>query len=110
MLKKLLAVLAVVALAAPAAAHAQESSWIHVRVDEADGAKVRVNLPATMVDVALEIADEKGLEEDHLHFGPDSEVSLDQMRRLWTGSTSTWTRARLRRCGSRCLPVSPTPC
>lgn len=83
MLKKLLAVLAVVALAAPAAAHAQESSWIHVRVDEADGAKVRVNLPATMVDVALEIADEKGLEEDHLHFGPDSEVSLDQMRRLW---------------------------
>lgn len=83
MTKKLLAVAAAMTLAVPAMAQAQESSWIHVRVDEADGAKVRVNLPATMVDVALEIADEKGFEEEHLHFGPDSEVSLDQMRRLW---------------------------
>lgn len=83
MTKKLLAVIAAMTLAVPAAAQAQDSNWIHVRVDEADGAKVRVNLPATMVDVALEIADEKGFEKEHLHFGPDSEVSLDQMRRLW---------------------------
>ncbi len=83
MTEKLLAVVAAMALAVPAAAQAQDSNWIHVRVDEADGAKVRVNLPATMVDVALEIADEKGLEKEHLQLGPDSEVSLDQMRRLW---------------------------
>lgn len=82
MTKKLLAVAAAATLAVPTLAHAQESNWVHVRVDEADGAKVRVNLPATMIDVALDIAGERGLEED-LRFGPDAEVSLDQMRRLW---------------------------
>ncbi len=82
MTKKLLTVVAAAALAVPATAHAQESSWIHVSVDEADGTTARVNVPASMVDVALDIADERGLEED-LRFGPDAEVSLEQLRSLW---------------------------
>lgn len=82
MTKKLLTVAAAAALAVPAMAHAQESSWIHVSVDEADGATVRVNLPASMVDVALDIADERGLEED-LRLGPEADVSLEELRRLW---------------------------
>lgn len=83
MMRKMLAAVAAMALVVPAtAAHAQEANWIHVRVDEADGAKVRVNLPATMVDVALDIAEDEGLEEE---LDLDSEdVSIAELLRLWS--------------------------
>jgi len=84
MLKKMLMAMAAAALIVPAAAaQAQESNWIHVRVDEADGAKVRVNLPATMVDIALEMADEEALEDGHLDLGSDTDVTVQELRRLW---------------------------
>lgn len=66
--------------AAPAA---DEGEWIHVRVDEADGAQVAVNLPLSLVDVALEIGETEGLDPEELRFGPDDAVSMDQLRRIW---------------------------
>lgn len=58
-------------------------SWIHVRVDEADGAKVNINLPMSLVDVALEIGQKNGFDEDDLRFDPDGDVTIEDLRRMW---------------------------
>lgn len=60
-----------------------EASWIHVRVDEAEGARVRVNLPMSLAEMALEIAGEEALEGEHLQWDSDGDVSLDDIRRMW---------------------------
>lgn len=71
-----------VAHAQPAAEPAGEASWIHVRVDEADGTRVSVNLPLALVEVALESRLGK-------HFDPDKlrldrrDISLEEMRAMW---------------------------
>lgn len=87
MKKTILTAAAMALLAAPAGAlHAQEAqpeSWIHVRVDEADGAKVRVNLPASLVDVALDVAGEEALEDGHLDWDHHGDLTLEELRRLW---------------------------
>lgn len=92
MLKKTTMALAAVLTLAAAAVQAQEArdgapegSWIHVRVAEADGAEVDVNLPLSLIDVALELGEEKGLDADDLRFGPDSDVSMEDLRRMWRG-------------------------
>lgn len=94
MTRKLTTVLAtVLALtAATTALPAQESadaetegSWIHVRVDETDGAKVAINLPMSLVDVALEIGQEEGFDEDDLRLDPEGDVTIEDLRRMWAG-------------------------
>lgn len=87
MTKTILTAAAAAFLAVPAGAlHAQEAqsaSWIHVRVDEADGSKVRVNLPASLVDVALDVAGEEALEDGRLDWDHHGDLSLEEVRRLW---------------------------
>lgn len=91
MTKKLMtaATVAVVTLGA-SPAHAQpapettgETSWVHVRVDEADGARVNVNLPVSLVEVALEVAGKEAFDRDDLRLDPDGDVTLEDLRRLW---------------------------
>lgn len=87
MMKHLLTVAAAGLLVVPAGAvqaqETQEASWVHVRVDEADGAKVRVNLPISLVDVALEAAGEEGLEDGRLRWDEHGDVTVDDLRRMW---------------------------
>lgn len=90
MMKKLSAgfVAVMLASAGAAQAHAQaeadaagEASWIHVRVDEADGAQVSLNLPMSLVDVALDAAGEDAFDEDDLRL--EGDVEIDDLRRMW---------------------------
>lgn len=92
MRKAILTVATAAMLAVPAAAlHAQQAgadqsqadSWIHIRVDEEDGAKVRVNLPASLAAIAGDMAGKQIAEEGDLEFGAEGEVSLDDIRRMW---------------------------
>lgn len=71
-------------LAAPASASADR--WLHVKVDEADGAKVNVNLPLNLIEMAFDM-----IPEDVSH-DLDQEVrvelneagfDLDELRALW---------------------------
>jgi hypothetical protein len=66
-------------------AWAQDASWIHVRVVEDDGAKVSVNLPMSLIEVALEIAEKEAFEGHGIrmggHHGDDFEV--EDIRRMW---------------------------
>ena len=60
-----LAAVAVLLIGSAAAVQAQESSGIHVRVNEAEGAMINVNLPMSLVEVAMEIAQDHIFDEDH---------------------------------------------
>ncbi len=69
-------------LGVASAATAESGLWLHVRVDEADGAKVSVNLPLSMVEKALPM-----IPAEHLHHGrlvlDDWQVSMQELRDLW---------------------------
>ena len=58
--------------------------WIHVHVDEsgAQGAKVRVNLPLSMVEAALAMVNDKDLHGGKVKFN-DEEFTVAQLRDLW---------------------------
>ncbi len=85
MKRKILALAAVASLMAVAGvAQAQEASWIHIRVDETDGAKVNVNLPMSLIEVALDVAGDQMLEGHHgdMRFGRH-DMELADLRRMW---------------------------
>jgi len=70
-------------LAAPALA---QTPWIHVEVDEAseDNTHVNVNLPLSVVQVALEAAPDKIIKDGHLHLDHiDNDIDLQDIRRMW---------------------------
>jgi len=87
MKKSILAGVGVVALVVtPAvAAYAENATpWIHVRVEEpATQSKVSVNLPLSVVQVALEAAPEIIESHGKLHLGEDAHVKIETMRKLW---------------------------
>jgi 2,4-dienoyl-CoA reductase-like NADH-dependent reductase (Old Yellow Enzyme family) len=63
-------------------------AWLHVRVDEhGKSSKVRVNVPMTVVEAALEAAPEtivdKGRIKIDLGHHDDHDLSLADMRRIW---------------------------
>ncbi len=68
---------------APEADAAASGSWIHVSVDEADGKKVRVNLPVSLAEVAAEIAGKEALEAGRIDWESHEDVSLEDIRRMW---------------------------
>lgn len=68
---------------APEADAAASGSWIHVSVDEADGKKVRVNLPVSLAEVAAEIAGKEALEAGRIDWDSHENVSLEDIRRMW---------------------------
>lgn len=87
MQRKFLALAAVLAMVTVGGlAQAQETSWIHIRVDEGDeGAKVNVNLPMSLIEVALEIAEKEAFDGEHGHmrFGRHGNMDVDDVRRMW---------------------------
>jgi hypothetical protein len=62
-----------------------QTPWIHVEVNEgADRAShVKVNLPLSLVEVAMEAAPEKVLERGHLRLDSDDDVDVEDLRRMW---------------------------
>jgi hypothetical protein len=76
------AVLLGLASAAGASAGDGDDLWLHVRVDEVGGAKVRVNLPLRAVESAIEL-----IPEDSLRHGKvvmdDVEMTVDEIRAVW---------------------------
>jgi hypothetical protein len=69
----------------PAAVSAQTgTAWLHVRVEEARKAeKVSVNLPMSVVEVALKAAPEMIEEHGKVNFGEHHGMKLADFRRMW---------------------------
>jgi len=80
-------------LAVGATAHAQDADWIHVRVAEDEGTNVNVNLPMSLISVAMELAQKHAFDGDmdfgdefdgHVRLGGDHDIEIDDLRRMWT--------------------------
>ena len=84
-MRKSLAAAALIATLLWSGAAAAQTSWIHVRVMQDDGAKVNVNLPMSLIEVALDIAGKEIMKEGHhMRFGDHSDVDLEDIRRIWS--------------------------
>lgn len=79
-----LVALLALAIALPGLAAAKDNPWIHIEVIEkgSDEAKINVNLPLSMMEVALDIAEDEIMAEGHLTFD-DSDITLEEMRSIW---------------------------
>jgi hypothetical protein len=98
---------------------ASVQAWLHVRVDEpSKQGKVSVNLPLSVVSVALEAAPETVLRNGHFRMGEgphgDRDLSVADLRRAWaelkkTGDTEFATveddgeKVRIARAGDLVL-------
>ena len=82
--------LAVALLSAGFVQAQEQAPWLHIRVTEEgeSGAKVSVNLPISLLEVALEIAEKEGFTgRGHGHgirVGRHEEVDLEDLRRMWS--------------------------
>lgn len=65
------------------AAIADSDLWLHVKVDEADGAKVMVNLPIGLVEKALPMLPAGDWHDGHIRIDGDVEWSVSELRDLW---------------------------
>lgn len=63
-----------------------QTPWIHVEVNEAgaDESSVKVNLPLSLVKVALEAAPERLIDEGRVRF-VEGDFKVADLRRLWRG-------------------------
>ena len=58
--------------------------WLHVRVDENDGAKVKVNIPVSMVEKAIAMVPDEHFREGRFHLDDCCEhMSTVDLRELW---------------------------
>ena len=80
-----LAVLAVLLMVAGPAAAASDR-WLHVKVDEEDGAKVNLNLPLSLIEMALEMVPEDVTtditDEVRVELN-DAGFNVEDLRNLW---------------------------
>jgi hypothetical protein len=67
------------------AAHAENGTpWIHVRVEEPEkSTKVSVNLPLSVVEVALEAAPDIIESEGKFNIGEDTKLEIEAARKIW---------------------------
>ena len=65
---------------------AQEAAtpWIHVRVEEAKGTKVNVNLPLAVVQAALTLAPERLVEKHQIRLHHGHKLKVSDLRKMWT--------------------------
>ena len=77
--------LAILALVLGAAGTATASDlWLHVRVDEADGAKVKVNLPVSMMEKAISMVPQEHFRNGSIHLDDCcNDISVSELRELW---------------------------
>lgn len=73
---------ALVALLVTPAAWADSDLWLHVRVDEANGAKVSVNLPIGLVEKAIPMIPTEHFQDGHLVIDHDVEDGDDNVK-VW---------------------------
>lgn len=79
MTKKLMVLAATAILMFPAAAlNAQQTNWVHIRVDGDQAEQVRLNLPMSMVSMAFETIREEGLDDI-----ADGDFGLADAREMW---------------------------
>ena len=82
-----IATLLAVCLAINGRLEAQAKPWIHIEVTEegASESKVHVNLPLSVVQVALDVAPEKIVSDGHIHIDHhgNNDLSVEDLRRLW---------------------------
>jgi hypothetical protein len=58
--------------------------WLHVRVDETDGAKVKVNVPISMVEKAIAMVPQEHLRHGRIHLDECcDDLSVVELRELW---------------------------
>ena len=74
--------LAMTLLAVAGTAAAASDLWLHVRVDEAGGAKVRINLPVALLEKAIPMIPMEHMNGHHMHFG-DANFDLADLREMW---------------------------
>jgi len=74
---------ALVALGFSSAVAADSPLWLHLRVDEGDGAKVAVNVPFNLITMALPMIDiDEHIHDQHIELN-DHDISYEEMRALW---------------------------
>ena len=83
----MLALAAAVIIVPTALQAATDSPWIHIEVREDSGSKTKVdlNLPLSLVQVALDVAPEKIISNGHIkidHHG-HHDLSITDLRRMW---------------------------
>ncbi|HEY7699397.1 MAG TPA: hypothetical protein VIE88_13330 [Vicinamibacteria bacterium] len=71
--------------ALPLQALPAQTPWIHVEVDEndTDASHVKVNLPLSVVEIALEAAPDNILEEGRIHVHSEKDLDVEDLRRMW---------------------------
>ncbi len=82
-MKRLLLAALALLVAAPLFA---QTPWIHVEVDETgeDDTRIRVNLPLSVVQVALEAAPDKIISDGELHLRHvDKDLDIESLRKMW---------------------------
>jgi hypothetical protein len=63
-----------------------QTPWIHIEVDEneADTSHVKVNLPLSVVEIALEAAPEKIVDRGKIRIQhTDEDIDVEDLRRMW---------------------------
>jgi hypothetical protein len=63
-----------------------QTPWIHVEVNEggSDNSHVKVNLPLSLIEVAMDAVPEKVLERGHIRIHSDDDVDVEDLRRMWS--------------------------
>ncbi|NKB88225.1 MAG: hypothetical protein GKS06_08400 [Acidobacteria bacterium] len=87
-----LALGAILVLAAGTPALGQTAEWIHIRVTEDEGTNVNVNLPMSLITVAMEIAQQHVSDEamdfgddfdGRISFGRHHDMEVEDLRKMW---------------------------
>jgi len=63
-----------------------QTPWIHIEVDEneAGASHVKVNLPLSVVQIALEVAPDKIVNDGRIHIHHiDEDLGVEDLRRMW---------------------------
>lgn len=63
-----------------------QTPWIHVEVEESrdDDSQVKVNLPLSVVEIALEAAPSEIVSEGRIHLHhADKDIEVEDLRRMW---------------------------
>ena len=71
-----------------AAVNAAGDLWLHVKVDEGDGAKVTVNLPVSIIEKAIPLLPVHELHHARIS-GEHADIELEDLRELWQEVSSS---------------------
>jgi hypothetical protein len=76
-----------------------QTPWIHIEVDEdeADASHVKINLPLSVVQIVLEAAPEKIVDDGRIRIHHiDEDLDVEDLRRMWnelrTAPESEWVK------------------